>query len=196
MPNGPLLFLLSALGLAGGSALALAGAPTETEALRLIIRGTARSSLILFLLAFIAGPWHSLWPSRASSALLSLRRWSGLSFALSHGVHAVALVTLATHDPALFWSLTNPVNVVTGGIAYGFIVLMAATSFDAARRWTVWPGLHRIGLWYLWISFVVAFGKRVPANPTYSIALVLLLLALGLRMAAYRRKRASALAFR
>lgn len=194
MPNGLLLLMLTGLGLAGGSLLAFAGAPTETEALRLIIRGTARSSLILFLLAFVAGPLHSLWPSAASAALLKLRRWFGLSFALSHLTHAVVLVALATRDPALFWSLTNPANVVTGGIAYGFILLMAATSFDAARRWAVWPGLHRIGLWYLWISFVVAFGKRVPANPPYSIALVLLLVALGLRMAAYRRKRAAVFA--
>lgn len=200
MRRGPILLLLTALALSAGSAFALARAPDLTEALRWIIRGTARSSLALFLLAFLAAPLQTLWPSVAATGLLRVRRWLGLSFALSHAVHGVAIIGLAQHAPALFWTLTNPGSIVSGGIAYGFILLMAATSWNGAARWRggrPWRALHRTGVWFLWISFAVAFGKRVPVDPLYGVALGLLAVAGLLRLAAFctkRRRKAEILA--
>jgi DMSO/TMAO reductase YedYZ heme-binding membrane subunit len=188
MPRGPSILVLSGVALGVGTAAALLLAPNLTEALRWIIRGTARSSFALFLLAFIAAPLQSLWPSPAFASLVRSRRWFGLSFALSHGVHAVAIYGLARHDPALFWTLTNFGSVISGGTAYGFILLMVLTSFDGAARWRngrPWRWLHRFGLWYLLLSFAVAFGKRVPVDPTYGIAVALILVAIGLRVGAF-----------
>ncbi|MFY7779316.1 MAG: ferric reductase-like transmembrane domain-containing protein [Elstera sp.] len=202
MARGPAILLLSGVALGVGSVAALALAPNLTEALRWIIRGTARSSFALFLLAFIAAPLQTLWPSGAFTGLVRLRRWFGLSFALSHGVHAVAIYGLARHDPALFWTLTNFGSVISGGSAYGFILLMVLTSFDGAARWRnggPWRWLHRIGLWYLLISFAVAFGKRIPVDPAYGVALALIAVAIGLRIGAFftsRRTKAVFLAQR
>ena len=202
MARGPSILVLSGVALGVGSAAALALAPNLTEALRWIIRGTARSSFALFLLAFIAAPLHSLWPSPAFASLVRSRRWFGLSFALSHGVHAVAIYGLARHDPALFWTLTNFGSVISGGTAYGFILLMVLTSFDGAARWRnggPWRWLHRFGLWYLLLSFAVAFGKRIPVDPAYGIALAMIAVAIGLRVGAFfaqRRTKAAILAQR
>ena len=77
MARGPSILVLSGLALGVGSAAALVLAPNLTEALRWIIRGTARSSFALFLLAFIAAPLHSLWPGPAFAGLLRSRRLQG-----------------------------------------------------------------------------------------------------------------------
>ncbi len=192
MVRGPSILVLSGMALGVGSAAALVLAPDLTEALRWIIRGTARSSFVLFLLAFIAAPLQTLWPSPVFASLVRSRRWFGLSFALSHGVHAVAIYSLARHDPALFWTLTTFGSVISGGTAYGFILLMVLTSFDGAARWRngrPWRLLHRIGLWYLLISFAVAFGKRVPVDPAYGIALAMIAVAIGLRVGTFLAQR-------
>lgn len=200
MRRGPYVFLLTGIGLATASALELARAPELADGLRGIIRLTARSSFALFLLAFLAAPLAALWPSPVFAALGRLRRWLGLSFALSHAVHGLAIVALAQHAPALFWTLTTPGSVVSGGIAYGFILLMTATSWDGAARWrggAPWRLLHRVGVWFLWISFTVAFGKRVPVDPLYTLPLVLLAFGGAVRLAAAwtkRRRRAEFLA--
>jgi DMSO/TMAO reductase YedYZ heme-binding membrane subunit len=121
------------------------------------------------------------------------RRYLGLAFAVSHLVHAVAILLLLRWDAALFWTLTKPVNIVTGGLAYAFILAMAATSFDRTAAWLGrgrWRVLHRLGVWYIWVSFLVAFGKRIPENgPAYWLPVVALIAALALRLAAARRRR-------
>ena len=71
-------------------------------------------------------------PRPATRFLLRHRRHFGLAFAVSHGIHAVALVTLASMAPALFASLTDLPMYIFGGLAYLFIIAMAATSFDHA----------------------------------------------------------------
>jgi methionine sulfoxide reductase heme-binding subunit len=182
--------------LVGGTALflslavaSLVGmAPEATEGLRHAIRLTARSSFALFLLAYTSSSLAALAPCGATRWQRRNRRFFGLSFALSHMVHGLLLIALAQRDPALFWSLTNVGNLVSGGVAYGFILLMAATSFPWAfaalgGRW--WGVLHRVGVHYLWISFLVTFGKRAARDSAYAPALVLLGLALSLRVAAW-----------
>lgn len=172
---------------------ALVGTAAETtDGLRAGVRLTARSSLLLFLLAYCAGPLATLWSSRITSGLRANRRFLGLSFALSHGLHAALLLALAQRDPALFWTLTNVGTLLSGGVVYALILLMAATSFPAtaaALGGRGWGWLHRVGLHAVWITFLVAFGKRVVlVDVAYALPTALLLLALVLRMAAARRR--------
>jgi sulfoxide reductase heme-binding subunit YedZ len=172
-------------------ALAIA-APTDVDAARLVIRWTARTSLVLFLLAFVASALVRLAPGAGSQALTGRRRALGLGFAISHGWHLAGILALAYLDPVLFDQLTNPVTIGSGVIAYLFIVAMAATSSDrAVRRLGAanWRRLHVTGSWYLFLSFLVAFGKRAVVNTDYGPAMILLALALALKAAAAYKAR-------
>jgi DMSO/TMAO reductase YedYZ heme-binding membrane subunit len=165
-------------------------AEPDVQGWRLLIRLTARSSFVLFLLAFTASAAARLWPGRVTRWQLANRRQIGLGFAVSHTIHAAAIAGYARIDPAGFHAATSPGNFVTGGVAYLFIVLMAATSFDGAVRWLGarrWRLLHLAGLYFLWISFLVTFGKRIPMSGLYLVPVVVLLSALALRLWPHRR---------
>lgn len=178
------ILIIMAVMVAGASA-------TPVEAARMVIRMTARTSLALFLLAFAAAALFKLWPSVMTQWLRANRRYIGVSFAVSHGIHAVAIIALANLDPALFKSLTNIGSFVGGGLAYLFIILMTMTSFDRTAALIgpkAWRILHTSGIWFLWISFALNFGKRIPQSPLYWIPVGFLLIALGVRIFARLKK--------
>jgi len=186
----PLLGVTSALLLA--LAIAILAAMPGVDGIRMLIRATARTSLLFFLLAYIAAAAWTLWPGAATRWLRANRRYLGLSFAVSHGIHALAIYALSQADPALFMVLTNPGSLISGGLAYVFIVLLAATSFDRSAAWIgprAWRVLHTVGLHFVWLSFVFTVGKRLGQGPFYAFALSLVFAALALRVAA-RLKRA------
>lgn len=167
----------------------------EVEGVRMVIRFTARSSLLLFCLAFSAAALAQLWPNAWMRWQRRNRRYLGLSFAASHAIHAVAIIVFAKMDPAGFAEATSPASYIFGGIGYAVIIAMSATSFDRTaaligpRAWRV---LHLAGGYYLWFQFMVSFGKRVPAMPLYAAFLIPLLAVMALRliaMAAHPRGR-------
>lgn len=187
--------LLAAI-LVGGALAIVAFHGGGVEGMRLVVRITARTSLLLFALAFTASAMIRLWPGSFTRWQRANRRQLGVSFAVSHIVHAVALIALASLDRALFFSLTNPVSLATGGLAYVFIIAMATTSFDRSAAMLgprAWRLLHMAGAWYIWISFVVAYGKRLPLSafywPFFAIVIAMLLVRLAAR---YMPRRASA----
>ena len=154
---------------------------------------TARTSLVLFVLAFTASAMVELLPSEVTRWQRRNRRYLGVSFAVSHLIHLIAIVSLASVDKALFWKLTNINTIVLAGTAYLFIAAMAATSFDRTAAWLgprKWRLLHLLGGWYIWISFAVAVGKRVPLDRFYWPMAALVLAAGLMRLAAmWRRNR-------
>lgn len=134
----------------------------KEESFRLLIRFTARSSCILFLLAFIASAWQKLKPSQASNWLLQNRRYLGLSMAMSHGFHAIAIAGVA------ILTSENMVRDNFGAnLGYIFILLMTITSFKrpaavlGRRNWKI---LHTLGMYYLWLSFTVAFVEKLAES--------------------------------
>lgn len=183
-------------GLALMVAILVPMAPDLTEALRVVIRATARSSLLLFLLAFAAAALAHLSAAPLAGWLRRNRRQFGIGFAVSHLVHLAAIIWLARHDPVLFDSLTTPASFIFGGTAYVVIIAMLATSFDATAMAIgprAWARLHTWGLWFIWLMFVINFGKRIPQSPSYSLAVALCIAALGLRLWARRQKSAEQL---
>src|SRR5580698_8298123 len=114
--NGWRLTGLLSLLLAAMAAGFLAFHP-DVEGLRLVIRATARTSLVLFALAFGAAAMAELAPSDVTRWQRRNRRYLGVSFAVSHAVHLAALIGLARVDNELFWALTNPANIVLAGTA-------------------------------------------------------------------------------
>ncbi|TWI65618.1 hypothetical protein IQ16_05357 [Bradyrhizobium huanghuaihaiense] len=167
----------------------------DVEGVRMVIRFTARSSLTLFCLAFSAAALARLWPNAWTRWQLRNRRYLGLSFAVSHTIHAAAIVAFARMDPAGFAEATSAASYIFGGIGYAFIVAMSATSFDRTAALLgprAFRALHLVGGYYLWIQFMVSFGKRVPAMPLYAAFLIPLLIVMALRliaMAAHPRGR-------
>jgi methionine sulfoxide reductase heme-binding subunit len=165
----------------------------DAEGIRLVIRATARTSLVLFVLAFTASAVVELLPSEAARWQRRNRRYLGVSFAVSHLIHLIAILALASIDQVLFWKLTNINTIVLAGTAYLFIAAMAATSFDRAAAWLgprKWRLLHLLGGWYIWISFAVAVGKRVPLDRFYWPMAALVLAAGVVRLVAmWRRNR-------
>jgi methionine sulfoxide reductase heme-binding subunit len=174
--------LLSAI---AGAQFALSIDPVSGA--RAVIRLTARTSLALFLLAFTAASLRRLAPTPLTIWLQRNRRYVGLSFAFSHALHLMAIVTLARLNPAKFHELTNVVTYVGGGLAYIFIVLLVMTSFDrtaALLGYRKWRALHLIGMWYIWLSFALNFGKRVPMSGWYLIPVLFVFGAAIIRLAA------------
>lgn len=164
----------------------------SVDGIRTAIRATARSSLVLFLPVFAASALVRFWPGTATHWLRRNRRYLGVSFAASHGLHAVAIAAFALRDPELFRSMTSMATLVSGGIAYLAIIAMAGTSFDRAVRWLGprnWRILHWCGAWYIALSFVVTNAKRVPDMPFYWLAVSLTLAAIALRLAGWWQGR-------
>ena len=181
------LFTLLALILIGLCAGIAGMRGFEVEGMRMVIRFTARSSLLLFCLAFSAAALARLWPNGWTRWLRRNRRQLGLTFAASHALHAGAIFAFAQMDPAGFAAATNLASYIFGGIGYAIIIAMAATSFDrsaAAIGPRAWRALHLWGGYYLWAQFMISFGKRIPAMPLYSLFLIPLFAVLALRLIA------------
>jgi len=143
------------------------------------------------VLAFTASAMVELLHSEATRWQRRNRRYLGVYFAVSHLIHLIAILSLASLDQALFWKLTNISTIVLAGTAYLFIAAMAATSFDRTAAWLgarKWRLLHLLGGWYIWISFAVAVGKRVPLERFYWPMAALFLAAGIVRLIAMRRR--------
>jgi methionine sulfoxide reductase heme-binding subunit len=167
----------------------------DLEGVRMVVRFTARSSLLLFCLAFSAGALARLWPGGWTRWQLRNRRQFGLAFAASHGLHALALLAFARLDPAAFAAATSLASYLFGGIGYAVIVAMAITSFDRTAAALGPRGaqlLHRVGGYYLLAQFSVSFGMRIPSMPNYLLFLIPLAATLGLRIAAFMVARDAA----
>ena len=164
----------------------------EVDGVRMVIRFTARTSLLFFCMAFGAAALARLWPNAWTRWQRRNRRTLGVTFAASHAIHAVAIVCFAMMDPAGYAASTSAASYIFGGIGYGFIIAMAATSFDRAATAIgprVWRILHLTGGYYLLFQFMVAFGKRIPDMPLYGLFLIPLLAVMALRLIAMASAR-------
>ena len=159
----------------------------DADGIRIVIRFTARTSLLLFCLAFSAAALAQLRPNPWTRWQRRNRRQLGVTFAASHALHAIAIAAFATIDPAGFAKATNLASYVFGGIGYAFIFAMTATSFDRTAAWLgprAWRALHLVGGYYLLLQFTVSFGKRIADMPLYALFLIPLALVFALRMIA------------
>jgi DMSO/TMAO reductase YedYZ heme-binding membrane subunit len=159
----------------------------EVEGIRMVVRFTARTSLLFFCLAFGAAALARLWPTIWTRWQRRNRRYLGVTFAASHGLHAAAIAVFAVMDPPGFAAATSIASYIFGGIGYAFIVAMTATSFDrtaSAIGLRAWRMLHVTGGYYLLLQFAVSFGKRIPDMPLYALFLIPLVAVFALRMAA------------
>lgn len=167
------------------TALAMATQPPGVAAIRLAIRVTARTSLLLFCTAFAASALAGWWRSPVTRALLIYRRQIGLGFAFSHALHLAAIVAFSRVAPDQFAKVSNIVTYLGGGLGYLFIAAMAATSFDRSARWLGarrWRLLHGVGGYYVWLIFANSYGRRALHDPFYRPMLALLVVAMAVKL--------------
>ena len=174
------------------SALVLAAAGTSEDGVRMLIRATARSSALLFLIAFLARPLRQLWRTDATAFAIKNRRYFGVSMAVSHLIHGIAIVWLLSAFPSAYQ--VNATTLVGGGLGFVFIAAMAATSSDAAFKAlgrARWQLLHRTGVWYLWLIFIFTFvpDPEYGWDPLHAVAVAAFTAAPLLRAAAYAKTR-------
>src|SRR5689334_11188092 len=110
------LFALLALALAALCIWIAGMRGFEVAGVRMAIRFTARTSLFLFCLAFSAAALARLWPNAWTRWQRRNRRYLGVSFAASHGMHLIAIVCFALMDPAGYQAATSPASYIFGGI--------------------------------------------------------------------------------
>jgi hypothetical protein len=162
----------------------------DEQSMRIAIRATARTSCILFVSAFIASSVRKVWSSQLSTWLLKNRRYLGVSFAVSHGFHALVIIGLAIVTPHTALETDHG-----GNLGYLFIIAMTATSFDRTARWlspNAWKILHTVGMYYLWLALTYAFSMRLVDNKPMYVYLpfvVLLVFAIALRFIAPKLKQ-------
>ena len=167
------------------AALLILAADPGLDGIRRVIRVTARTSVCLFLLVFVATVLWKRFPNRATSWTRQNRRYLGLGFAVSHGIHALAIIAYARLYPDQFAAHVGNANLIPNYVAYLFILLLALTSFDRAAAMIgprAWKILHTAGIYYLWASFAVGFGKRIPVSGVYVLPLIMAICALAFRL--------------
>jgi methionine sulfoxide reductase heme-binding subunit len=166
---------------------------TDEAGIRVVIRATARSSFAFFLAAFVASALRRAWRSPMSAWLLANRRYLGVSFAVSHLVHLLAIFALYHWSPRQFLVGTGATVTALGGLGYVLLLAMTATSFDRSAAWLGprrWRMLHTTGMYYLWFIFSVSYVPRAALeSPAYAPLALLALGALAFRLA-YRSGRA------
>ncbi|MEQ9195529.1 MAG: hypothetical protein RIE84_02120 [Parvibaculum sp.] len=172
----------------------LAAFDTAPEIWQHITRYTARLSFLIFVTVFASGALAALFPSATTRWLRRNRRYTGLSFALAHFLHLIAIIGLFV----TIEEVPELIAIIGGGGAYVFIAAMALTSNDWSVRKLgpkVWGRLHLAGVWYVWAIFMNSYVGRLasetPPEPKWIFAFTTALgiAALGLRIAAWMKKR-------
>jgi DMSO/TMAO reductase YedYZ heme-binding membrane subunit len=192
-PQGWSLVAWTALVVGGVAGGILAWQGVGEEGVLLVLRATARTSLLLFLGVFLASTARGRWPNRATEWLFDNRRYLGVSFATSHTVHFAAILALTQMSARR----PDAVVLLLGGLGYLFILAMVATSFDAtaallgARRW---KRLHTAGIFYVWTVFVLTYLGNAAKDPKAAVSVFLLVGALAFRLARRRAPHAHATA--
>jgi methionine sulfoxide reductase heme-binding subunit len=153
-----------------------------------LVRLTARTSCLAFLLTFIASPLNRLWQSPTSRWLLQNRRFLGLSMAVSHTYHAVAFITLDVYVRGLATPDASPFAT----IAYILLFAMTLTSFPLTSKAIgsrAWRLLHTVGMYYSWVIFAAGFAMRLGQEWVYLVAMALMAISLLIRLLGRRKSR-------
>jgi methionine sulfoxide reductase heme-binding subunit len=144
-----------------------------------LVKLTARTSCLAFLLAFIASPLRRLWQSPLSLWLLQNRRFLGLTMAVSHTYHAVSFIALDVYVRGLAQPDASPFSTV----AYVLLFAMTLTSFPltskaiGSRAWRI---LHTAGMYYSWVIFAAGFVLGLEKVWGNFIGMIIYIFMLGL----------------
>lgn len=151
---------------------------------------TARYSLAFFSITFVASSLQLLSKSSLVNWIRKNRRYFGLTFAVSHLVHGLAIYVLYLEYPVLFEQIVSPTSKIFGGIGFFVIFILALTSSNYAIKkigHAKWKNLHLYGSYYIWVIFLFSYVGRAPSSVVYASVVGLLLLSVVLRFLQYRK---------
>lgn len=145
---------------------------------RQAIAMSARVSVILFSLAFVASSFHYFFKNSFSWWLRMNRKYVGISFAIMHLIHLVFLIVLQQNFHPVF-DQAKTISLLGGGLAYLFVVLMLLTSFPffakylSSKQWSV---LHTVGGYWIWYIFIRSYVRKITFGDYDFIPIVVLLI--------------------
>jgi DMSO/TMAO reductase YedYZ heme-binding membrane subunit len=189
--NGKYLILLTSLPVVAVTSLIIFQSADLQSSLMLALRFTAQYSLILFSLAFIATSLQLFAKNEFSMWIRKNRRYLGLSFAASHFVHGLVILTLSLKYSDFFQQIASPVSIAFGSVGFFFIFILTLTSSDYAIKkigFSQWRNIHRIGMYYIWFIFIASYLPRALRFPIYWPLVLFLLICLVMRLAYSRKK--------
>jgi methionine sulfoxide reductase heme-binding subunit len=156
----------------------------------LAARYTARASFAVFLIVYSASSLLRLWPSAMTKAFVRHRRQWGLGFALAHTIHLGALA----YYNIIILNMPGLQALLGGGLAYGLMFVMAATSNNASMKamgiW--WKRLHTLGIHWIWFIFTFSYFGRLFEPERWmqgAVLFPLCMAALGLRVWVWRQQK-------
>ena len=105
------------------------------------------------------------------------------------------MVWVSRLDPQQFF-VDEARSFTSGSTLYsvGLWLAMVSLSFDTTQAWVgrrTWRSVHWLASLGFWVSFAVAYGNRALTQPYYVPFAALLLLTLGLRIAAFASRSVS-----
>jgi DMSO/TMAO reductase YedYZ heme-binding membrane subunit len=159
------------------------------EAAHAVVRWTARTSLVLFTLAYVSRPLVQLRPHSTARDILAYRKWLGLGFATSHGFHLAGIVAIAWPAPGAFIRAQDP-TIVIAIATFLLLGAMAVTSIERVRKAMQpkhWKRLHRTGMHVAWFVFFTTYAAAVRASALYIAPAAVLLVIAAIRAAAWFR---------
>lgn len=156
------------------------------DAVRFIDRLMIRIAALLFSLSFTASALSSLFPGAATSWLLRNRRNLTISFLAAFVLHLCAIARFYALDVDLFRAVSPPLLTALRslGVVLMILMLLDALGIRNVQRWKV---LNTVGKYYIWVSFLNGFAKRVSLDRFYLLPVALLILALAVNVAEIRR---------
>jgi methionine sulfoxide reductase heme-binding subunit len=163
-------------------------------AIHLFLRSTARTTFVLFALAFTGPALRELLPGSFSVWLARKRDWFLLAMAASHTLHLAAIIALFQ---TIGWAKLRMIVVVGGGILYLLIYSLAVNAFSRLRDGQAGfliggVKMEAVALYVLWLVFGAAFIPRMLSGwPVYSLLGSAALAAFAIRITCLvRHKRA------
>ena len=151
-----------------------------------IIKHSVRCSLPLFLVAFTASSFATLWAGPLSRWLLSNRRYFGLAFAYGMALH----FAFVSYSVLFFGNGLNATVTTFDLTAAGFLAAMTLTSFRwVARRLSLadWKRLHKAGAYAIWLlaTYIYVSDVRYERDAVHALVAGVFLAAWILRAAAW-----------
>lgn len=157
------------------------------EALLVVLRVSARLSMLAFLLAFAASSLFYFWPGKLTGWLRQQRRYWGVAFAITFMLHGLAIGLRVVLFPEGFVDTLDSRTLNVGGFSFVLALLMGLTSSNTAQRLLgpLWKGLHWFGNYYIFFMFISGEVLRIQEQPAVYVPYgVLLALVFLLRVAA------------
>ena len=152
-------------------------------------RFTARLAFLYFMLTFVTSALNFFINGSVTSYLKTHRRYFGISFALTHSIHLVALSWFIY----VSGEIPETSTLVGGGITYVFIWLLWLTSNEYSVRKLgarAWKALHKTGIYLIWLIFSFVYFGRVAFQEelaSYHILFVMCMFGYSLRLLHYWR---------